>query len=38
MWEKNNKISAEIVINITKRDKKSSWNKLIKQLEEERKK
>ena len=29
MWEKNN-ISAEIVISITKWDKKSSWLKLIK--------
>ena len=37
MWKKDNNISAEIAINITKRDKKSSWNKMIRQLEEERK-
>jgi len=31
MWKKDNKISAEIAINMTKRDKKNSWKKLIKE-------
>jgi len=30
MWEENT--SVEVIINITKRDKKSSWEKILKRL------